>query len=266
VTPADLMELGLKLFPVTPHKRPALMGWQRYATIATIENIRNDYRNGYRAFGIYLRPSRLVVFDADNIAADQWADANLPDTPMMTITKRGSHRFYRLPDDAPTPTDNRPVVGVAIDRKAKGYVIAPGSSLGGFVYQEKTWWDTPLDELPLYPVAMFPERPVVKCDINVPDTKLTADGIRMQQWFISNSEDSVSGENGSRVLKRAASFFVNGMALDLNDSIRCMEEWNLHRAKPMWSAREILHALETSMREGSKNGRPRGWAYTDWAG
>lgn len=266
MTPADLLELGLKLFPVTPHKRPAMMGWQRYATLAKIENIRNDYRNGYRAFGIYLKPSGLVVFDADNEQADQWAEDHLPDTPMMTITKRGSHRYYRLPEGCPVPTDNRPVVGVSLDRKAKGYVVAPGSTLGGFVYREKSFWDTPLSELPLYPVHMFPERPVVKCEVTVPDTKLDKTGIAIQQWFISNSEDSVMGDGGSSKLKRAASFFVNGMALDLNDACRCMEEWNIHKAKPMWSAREILHALETSIREGSKNGRPRGWAYTDWAG
>ena len=108
---------------------------------------------------------------------------------------------------------------------------------------------------------MFPERPVVKCDVIVPDTKLDATGIKIQQWFISNSEDSVMGDGGSKQLKRAASFFVNGMARDINDACRCMDEWNIHKAKPMWSQREILHALETSIREGAKNGRPRGCAH-----
>lgn len=260
------MELGLKLFPVTPHKRPAMVGWQAYAVNATIDSIRNDWRNGYRAFGIYLKPSRIVVFDADNKAADLWADSNLPETPMMTLTRRGSHRYYRLPDGMAAPKDNRPIAGIPIDRKAKGYVIAPGSKIGGFMYEPVTFWDTPLSELPPYPAGLFPpERPIETCNITIADKALSAGAVAIAKWFIDNSEDSVEGENGSRVLKRAASFFVNGLALGHDDACKCLEEWNTHRAKPAWGAREMLHAIDTSAREGAITGRPRGWAYTDWA-
>jgi hypothetical protein len=266
MTPADLMELGLKLFPVTPQKKPALKGWQAYAVSATIEHIRQDWRNGFRAFGIYLLPSRLVALDSDTPAARGWSDQNLPETPMTTLTKRGDHRFYRLPDTMAAPKDIRPIAGVALDRKAKGYVIAPGSLIGGFVYKETAFWDTPLHELPLYPAGIFPpERLVVPCKITIGDMPLNGDAVAIAKWFIDNSEDSVEGENGSRVLKRAASFFVNGMALDHASAWFCMAEWNLHKAKPRWGEKEMLHAMETSRVEGAANGRPRGWAYTDWA-
>ena len=264
MNPAELMELGLKLFPVTEKKRPAMVGWQKYATNATIWDIRNDWRKGYRAFGIYLAPTRLVVFDSDNEQANAWAEQHLPDTPMMTMTKRGMHRYYRLPEGAPLPTDNRPHPGVAIDRKAKGYVIAPGSSIGGFVYTERSFWDTPLDELPLYPVGMFPERIRIKCDIDVPRVGLTPLARVIAQWFVDNCEDSVQGENGSRHLKRAASFYINGLNLEIGEAMALLMDWNDKRAFPKWGEGEMLHALETSMAEGTINGRPRGWAYTDW--
>lgn len=264
MNPAELMELGLKLFPVTPHKRPALIGWQRYAEYATIDSIRNDWRRGYRAFGIYLAPSRLVVFDADNEVADQWAEDNLPETPMMTLTRRGSHRFYQLPEGADYPLDNRPVAGVSLDRKAKGYVIAPGSVIGGFTYKANAFWDTPLEDLPLYPTTMFPEYKRMRCDIDIPRVPLTEDGQRLAHWFIHHTEDSVQGENGSRTMKRAASFFVNGMNLVIGDAMALLMTWNDHRATPKWGEGEMLHALETSMAEGTINGRPRGWAYADW--
>ena len=259
------MSLGLKLFPVTPQKRPAIVGWQQYAVNATIDNIRNDWRNGYRAFGIYLRPSKLVVFDADNPIADAWAESNLPSTPMMTLTRRGSHRYYRLPPDAPAPKDNRPVLDVALDRKAKGYVVAPGSLLGGFVYSPRSFWDTPLSDLPLYPSAMFPERIVEPCTIDIPDIKETEVTMQIIGWFIANSEDSIEGNGGSRVLKKAASFFVNGLALCQSHAEAWLAQWNTVHAKPEWSIKEMRHAMETSRSEGAVNGRPRGWAYTDWA-
>ncbi len=266
MTPADLVELGLRLFPITGGKRPAFAGWQRYACNNTLADLRNDWRKGFRAFGIYLRPSRLVVFDCDNQAAAAWAEENLPHTPMMTLTKRGLHRFYRLPEDAPTPKDNRPVAGVAMDRKAKGYVVAPGSALGGYVYKASAFWDTPLDELPVYPVDKLPpEREPVACRVIIPDMEQTALGSTIGEWFIENSEDSVAGQNGSRQLKRAASFFVNGLGLSLTASEAWLSEWNLRRAQPPWSDKELGHAIETSIREGAITGRPRGWAYTDWA-
>lgn len=266
MTPADLMELGLKLFPITPRKRPMMTGWQRYAMGATLDDIRNHWRMGVRAFGIYLAPSRLVAIDADNEQADQWADATLPDTPMMTLTKRGAHRFYRLAENQPAPRDNRPIAGLSLDRKAKGYVVAPGSVIGGFVYKEVSFWDTPLCDLPRYPADKFPaEREARKCEVNTSDIPFGKDAAIIAKWFIDNCEDSVQGENGSRMLKRAASFFVNGMALGMDNAEACMFEWNTHRAKPMWSAKEIRHALETSLREGAANGRPRGWAYGEWA-
>ncbi len=266
MTPADLMELGLKLFPVTPHKKPAMIGWQRYALAATIDTIRNDWRNGHRAFGIYLAPSRLVVLDADTKEADAWAEDALPDTPMRTITKRGQHRFYRLVDGERPPKDKRPIAGIALDRKAKGYVIAPGSVVGGFTYREATFWDTPLCELPDYPSSLFPQEPEPeRCRIMLPDRGMDGDAAAIAKWFIDNSKDSIQGENGSAIMKHAASFFANGIGLSRDGAARCMFEWNLKRAQPEWSEREIMHAIDTSLREGAANGRPRGWAYADWA-
>lgn len=266
MTPADLVALGLKVFPVTPNKRPAFKGWQEYAVRATLADLRTEWRKGTRAFGIYLAPSRIVVLDADTATAEAWSDEHLPPTPMMTITKRGAHRYYRLPDGAPTPKDNRPIAGLALDRKAKGYTVAPGSILGGFVYKAQTFWDTPLSEIPEYPAHLFPvEREVEHCSVIVPDLALSQDGLRIIKWFNENSEPSVQGLEGSRAMKRAASFFLNGLALSEDEAMACMQEWNKAKADPPWSDREMIHALETSSREGAINGRPRGWAYSDWA-
>ncbi len=266
MTPADLVGLGLKLFPVTPQKRPAMIGWQKYAIEATLDNLRDDWRRGFRAFGIYLRPSRLVVLDADTPAAKAWAAQTLPDTPMMTLTKRGDHRFYRLADGAKPPKDNRPIAGVALDRKAKGYVIAPGSLLGGFVYKPVSFWDTPITELPEYPVSLFPpEREPEQCALSMPDIKESDVTLAIIKWFMENCDPSIEGQNGSKAMKRAASFFVNGLALDPDHAETWMGVWNQQRATPPWGPKEMLHALDTSRREGAITGRPRGWAYTDWA-
>jgi hypothetical protein len=266
MNPAELMELGLKLFPVTPQKRPAFAGWQKYAINANIDDIRNEWRRGVRAFGIYLYPSRLVVLDADTPDAVAWAKETLPHTPMMTLTKRGAHHFYRLPDGAKAPKDIRPIAGLALDRKAKGYVIAPGSVCGGFAYAPVSFWDTPLSELPEYPAPLFPpERVVEKCRLSVPDITETATTMAIIKWFVDNSDESIQGQDGSKAMKRAASFFINGLALSAAHAEAWLEVWNKNKAKPEWGIKELRHALDTSSREGSCNGRPRGWAYSDWA-
>jgi Bifunctional DNA primase/polymerase, N-terminal len=266
MTPADLLGLGLKLFPVTAQKRPAMVGWQKYAVGATLDDLRADWKRGFRAFGIYLRPSRLVVLDADTPVARSWAAAVLPDTPMMTLTKRGDHRFYRLPDGAKPPKDNRPIAGVALDRKAKGYVIAPGSLLGGFTYEPVSYWDTPLAELPEYPAHLFPpERDVEPCSVSIPDIRENGVTTSILKWFMENCDDSIEGQNGSKAMKRAASFLVNGLALPLDRAEIWIDVWNQRKATPPWGLRELRHALDTSRREGAITGRPRGWAYTDWA-
>ena len=128
---------GMGLFPFPLHdpdsddprafKKPRWGGWQTTALESTPSQRKTWDQVGFN-LGIYLGPSQLVVVDSDSPEAEAWAVANLPKTPWMVGTAHGFHRYYRLAPGAAAPPDNRPMAGLALDVKAHGYVLAPGSS------------------------------------------------------------------------------------------------------------------------------------------
>jgi len=101
-------EMGLYPFPlIDPHpgdpetgKRPRYEDWQPLSICATDAQVDAWDRN-QRNLGLSLGPSRLVALDSDTPVADKWAAESLPQTPWITRTAKGHHRFYRLKDGEP---------------------------------------------------------------------------------------------------------------------------------------------------------------------
>lgn len=159
----SLAACGLFPFPLRPHdpadpsafKRPRFVGWQEMATGSTAEQRQAWDGQGWN-LGIYLQPSRLVVIDTDTPDAEEWALRSLPETPWQTRTAKGRHRFYRLAEGQGVPVDNKPIAGM--DRKANGYVLAPGSWHFGarLEYAPEGDWKAPKASLPIYCPAWFP--------------------------------------------------------------------------------------------------------------
>jgi P4 family phage/plasmid primase-like protien len=179
---ARFRALGLSVIPLGPQsKKPdadalprngdGVPTWVPYQSIqATDAEISSWFGNGIRRnAGIICGPvSGVVAVETDSNEAEAWASANLPRTPMMTRSARGTHRFYRLPTGADARTAiprTLDVDGVFIEVKGYGqYVLAPGSvhpgnaALGippGHIYREVEPWPESLAAVPEFPMAQI---------------------------------------------------------------------------------------------------------------
>lgn len=259
-TIADIHRMGLPIFPMVG-KKPAVRGWQDISRHAEIDNLRDWWRRGYRAFGIYLLPTPLCVVDGDDESAVEWMRLTLPQTPWRTKTKRGEHWYFARPKR--DIREGRVLDDPPVDLKWKSGVTAPFSQRDDFTYEPVGDWSVP--------AAALPELPVLECFLPLAE-KFAAQKRAMDfkpcplisdkaMAFIRRSEKSVQGSYGSFQCKRAAGYFVNGLGLAVDDAMEWMRVWNQECAIPEWSERELRHACETAHREGPRNGLPVGYAF-----
>ena len=162
-----LYDLGLCVIPLKPgSKEPDFAalpnGWKEYqrqrpsaADLPRLFGQRHDGNVGI-PLGIV---SNVVVIETDSQDAEDWAAVNLPKTPMMTASRRGVHRYYRLPTGPNATVDIPATIAVGnlkIEVKRGGqYVVAPRSvHPTGHVYYEVEPWPKTLAGVPEFPVAV----------------------------------------------------------------------------------------------------------------
>ncbi|HQL49369.1 MAG TPA: bifunctional DNA primase/polymerase [Holophaga sp.] len=249
-----LRGMGFFPFPLGDHdardlkafKRPRYSGWQAIATTAEDFRLAHWDEQGWN-LGLFLRPSRLVVLDSDTLEAEAWASGKLPETPWMTRTAQGRHRFYRLAEGQGTPVDNKPVPG--LDRKAAGYVLAPGSwhHGAGVPYQPEGDWNAPILALPVYDPRWFPElrKPDVQCFPAVGVIHPNRDMVlRRAQAWLARVEPAVSGQGGHLQTFKTAVGLVRGFCLDPDDALALL--WNDFnpRCAPPWPLADLRRKVE----------------------
>jgi hypothetical protein len=151
---------GWPVFPVEPDsKRPSVGQWEQRATtdLAVIEHA---WTGKWAGYNIGMPPGRagLLVLDLDCHAelpsdwqaipgvrdgADVFAcllewvrEARWPATTWVRTPSGGYHLYFRQPTGQPPVRNSAGLLGPGIDvRGIGGYVIAPGSVVGGRVYQ-----------------------------------------------------------------------------------------------------------------------------------
>ncbi|HEX2460895.1 MAG TPA: phage/plasmid primase, P4 family [Vicinamibacterales bacterium] len=235
-----LNTLGLSLIPLKPgQKKPdtdALpnQSWARYQSErATDAELRSWFGNGAtRNVGIVT--GNVVVVETDNPEAEDWCKANLPDTPMMTRSARGFHRYYRRPPAIPEiPAEIRPTEGIKIEVKRDGQmVVGPGSvhpgtpELGippGHVYAEVQPWPVSLDDLPVFPMDVFDDRRKRGKSSPLRDPLPTL--------IPHYSRNSTLFREGCRLRR---------LGLDQTEIRAALDAINTHRCKPPLDSKEII--------------------------
>ncbi len=169
VTPFDLAARGFALFPLRPDsKLPAVSrDWEHAATTSPVR-LRRLCADPRANYAIACGPSNLVVLDLDvakepesgsgeRAAAETgWrvllglADGReIPRTFTVGTPSGGRHLYFRPPVDGPTVRNTVRRLGPLIDtRGVGGYVVAPGSRIGGVPY--RVLEDAPIAELPAW--------------------------------------------------------------------------------------------------------------------
>ena len=165
------------------------------------------------------------------------------DTRCVRTPTGGYHLYYR---GLKEPTGQSPL-GVGVDIRAmNGFVVAPGSTIGGVPYEV---------ELDL-PVADFPEHlrhllkvPRRRADVVPADVDLDApEAVELvAHWLLHDAPPAVEGENGDdttyRVCCRIRDFGVSeNQGLEL-----FLDEYN-GRCSPPWSVDEARAKMENAYR------------------
>lgn len=128
---------GKSVFPVGPDKRP-LVRWKTYQTNIALPceadkwiKLWPDMAIGFPT-GAY---NEYNVLDADTWKAEDWLRDNAPPTTMIQLTRKGTHRFYRLGAfKVPTVKGIGPLPGIDA-RGEGGYVVISPSTIAGHKYE-----------------------------------------------------------------------------------------------------------------------------------
>ncbi|GAA1308188.1 bifunctional DNA primase/polymerase [Saccharothrix xinjiangensis] len=169
---------GYPVFPLVPGgKRPAIKNWEQRATTDP-GRIRRCWTHGpaYN-IGLATGPAGLVVVDLDvakpdkpdpdgfrhglevlALLADQHVEPLPVDTRTVTTPSGGLHLYFR----APAGVEYRNTAGKLgrlIDTRAHGgYVVAPGSAIGGHHYEITE--DAPVSVLPAWIAGLLRPAPL----------------------------------------------------------------------------------------------------------
>lgn len=146
---ASLLNKGLKVFPLAKNSKAPRqqVSWQETATndAAAISDEHTPGDNYGVVCGYYSPGQYLVVVDIDVVGKpglatwEEWkTQVNIPET-LSVRTARGGYHYYFW---CATPVPNYVRGDVGVDtRGVGGYVVAPGSTIGGGTYTIETHGD-----------------------------------------------------------------------------------------------------------------------------
>lgn len=198
--------------------------------------------------------SGVVVVDCDSPEAEEWAEWNLPPTPMQTKTAKGSHRFYRHPG-VPVPTKARITGdGLALDvRGDGGYVVAPGSlHRTRVVYTRVGSWP-PVAELPVFDLAWLAGPPAAASDTRptTPPPPLDRDRrLTRARAYLAKVPGAVAGQGGDEATYIVACRLARDFDLDPADALTVFAEWN-RTCLPPWTEADLAAKLDHARKYGT---------------
>lgn len=195
----EAADRGWHVFPLRPgDKRPAIRDWQARATIDS-RRIAMCWRMGPYNIGIACGPSGLVVvdLDKDKTRGEQGDDGQRAFHRLarsagggvawwQTLTVRspsgGMHLYFQAPADCSLRNTAGRLAPLVDTRAEGGYIVAPGSSIGGRRYTVTA--DRPVVELP---------GPLVKALLPRAD-EATGEVIQLQGEPMRYTESAIRGE------------------------------------------------------------------------
>lgn len=151
---------GLNIVPAHRHLKRPPFPWkrnqQRRFHPDLLERLMRE-----NAYTYGLLPGALSGVDAldlDSAEALAWAERNLPPTPWRVQTPSGgAHWYYRAAPPGALSNSNLRRLGIEADvRTAGGFLMGPGAHTRKARYLMHGDWETPIAELPPFPVNEIP--------------------------------------------------------------------------------------------------------------
>lgn len=246
-----LLEKGIYLFPVTPDSREAWPGfsWPKVSTLQ-IEYIESWLmRHPDSNWGVDAGKSDLLILDVDcksgkpGLASFDELDIlhGVPPTFVVRTPSGGMHYYFK------GVSRNRIGFRPGLDiRSARGYVVAPGSSIAGVPYE--IIHDLDIANAPEWLVEMAGAHSESDPDRNVPICEIDHDRARENAVeYASLAEPAVEGLGGD-----TRTFVVACQLRDYGvDQEACLEimleHWN-PRCEPPWEENELQRKVDHAYR------------------
>lgn len=221
-------------------KAPMRCGWQKVPWQSPAE-LRASYREGcnlgIRTGWVQGASFCVVALDLDSIEALDWARKSMPATPLVAVTRRGEHWYYRYPGyGCIIPTRHRPD-GLALDVNAQlaQVVCAPSVHASGHLYR---WIVLPTQEmmssLPQWDPVWFRSRPTGPAPApSEADALEPGRAFRRGRGFARNWRLAPEGDGRGTQTYLLAVTLVKGLQLDEQSAFQILaSEWNPRLPQP----------------------------------
>jgi hypothetical protein len=227
--------MGLHLVPIGQHKIPAVK-WK-----SLIDSPLADWNYPGCNMGILTGECNgIVVVDCDNRRSALMWLSTMPKTPLMVVSARGMHFYYRHPGAYVKSDSHIKRDGWHYDVKGdRSYVLAPPSVRNGHEYaflkhegNPSGKWICP-DSLPVFDVAWRPERPA-----SPSGTSKEIANVRSYVKKIFAAEGSRDRETFRvcKIAKEGGLSEVDAAALAI--------EWHMSNCTPPWEVTDIVEKVK----------------------
>lgn len=240
----ELLDAGISIIPIEPRGKKPLGHWAEYQTrYATVDEVEEWFKKWPDANIAIVcgKLSNIIVVDTDTEAGELWCRGNMTPSPIMTITLRGYHRFYRWIPNVKNYV--RIIDGVDI-RSDGGYVVAPPSiHPSGHVYQlqQKLGWD----ELePIEIEEILGQNPQVLVSENGIDLR----SVKTPATF---DTEGVQGGRNNQLARLAGKYFQRGF--DYHETLTMCREWNRTNCTPPLDEKELNRTVESIYKKDRLN-------------
>jgi hypothetical protein len=230
------LEMGISVVPIGEKKLPSI----RWKSLID-EPLKSWNYPGCNMAILTGAGNGIVVVDCDNKKDSLKWLATMPKTPLMVLTVRGMHFYYRHPGVYVKSDSHIHLNGVVFDVKGdRSFVLSPPSVRGGIPYSfckhaenpSGKW--LPPEKLPLFDMAWRPERafmPSVKDDEQIGNI----------ERYISKISSSEGGRD--RATYRVAKLVMESGACE-SDAMAIVINWHLNNCTPPWSVPEISEKVK----------------------
>ncbi len=264
-------EIGIATRPCNPknprEKYPVgQVGWQ--ATRPSPDELRAmQWSTG---IGIVTEPSGLVVVDLDSSAAQAWAVANLPSTPVRVRTGlkdpttgwRGEHWYYAADPEAPIGCRARLHTGtgrLALDVRGTGgfAVTAPSLHFSGVSYESigASLLEVGVAGLPIFRADWLGSKPTRTA--GAAPTRARQDAtedqfiVRRARKYLESMGPAIEGQGGDAHTLDAACQLVRGFSLTDQVALELLTDWN-QQCRPPWNLDDLRAKIQNAHNYGTQ--------------
>lgn len=245
-------ERGISVIPLDGKSPPKGFLWKPYTERLATEGEIRAWAKIYRNLGnICGRISRLIGLDADAADISRMVYDTLPRTAMMTRSSEGKgHFYYRIAEGQIVPPRVK-IGGLQLDVRGEvSYLVSPQSihPETGLPYERIGSWD--LKDVPFFDPAWIDA--ALPKSRRIPD-RLAGDEVDIltriarARSYLARLDPAVAGNGGHNRTMYAAACLVQKFGLTTEQAWPLMLEFNDTKCSPKWTARELLHKLESAV-------------------